>query len=89
MLRAVEDITEEQQYIHSISLEHSSEWVKWDNVLATGPQWTRWIMSGEDNLFCINLAATEDVLPTPSVLKCWQKVTDASCNLCGHKNRTL
>ena len=89
VLRAFEDITEEQRYIHSLSLEHFSEWVKWDNVLATDPQWTRWIMSGEDDLFRFNLAATEDVLPTPSVLKCWQIVTDASCKLCGHKNCTL
>ena len=52
MLRAFEDITEEQRYIHSLSLKHFSEWVKWDNVLATDPQWTRWI------LFRFNLAAT-------------------------------
>jgi len=46
-------------------------------------------MSGEDDLFRFNLAATEDVLPTPSVLKCWNKIADATCHLCSHANETL
>ena len=62
---AFEDITEEQRYIHSLSLELFSEWIKWDDVLATDLQWTRWIMSGEDDLLRFDLATTEDVLPTP------------------------
>jgi len=62
---------------------------KGDKVLCSEPRWAYWIMSGEDDLFRFNLAATEDVLPTPSVLKCWNKITDATCHLCSHANETL
>ena len=89
VLRAFESITEHERYVHCLSLEHFAEWVKWDKVLCSEPQWTYWIMSGEDDLFRFNLAATEDVLPTPSVLKCWNKITDATCHLCSHANETL
>ena len=46
-------------------------------------------MSGEDDLFRFKLAATEAVLPTPSVLKCLNKITDATCHLCSYANETL
>ena len=89
VLRVFEDITEHGRHVHCLSLEHCAEWVKWDKILRSEPQWTYWIMSGEDDLFCFNLAATEDVLPTPSVLKCWKKITNATCHLCSHANETL
>ncbi len=82
LLRSYEDIAEHERYLHCLSNEFFAEWVKWGNSLATDPQWTSWIMSGEDDLFRFNLAATEDVLPTLSVLKCWNKITDARCHVC-------
>ena len=84
VLCVFESITEHERYVHCLSLEHFAEWVKWDKVLCSEHQWTYWIMSGEDDLFCFNL-----VLPTPSVLKCWNKITDATCHLCSHANETL
>ena len=89
VLRAFESITEHERYVHCLSLEHFTEWVKWDKVLRSEPQWTYWIVDGEDDLFRFNLAATENVLPTPSVLKCWNQITDATCHLCSHANETL
>ena len=89
VLNAFEDITEEKRYMHCLSMEHFSEWVKWDNVLKSEPRWNEWIMSGEDDLFRFNIAATEDQLPTPSVLKCWKQITDAKCHLCNHPHSSL
>ena len=39
VLRAFESITEHERYVHSLSLEHFAEWVKWDKVLRSEPQW--------------------------------------------------
>ena len=44
---------------------------------------------GLKKLFQFNVAATEDVLPTPSVLKCWGKITNAQCHVCLSKSSSL
>ena len=51
--------------------------------------WNKVIRSQEDDLFRFNLAATEDVLPTPSVLKCWKQLSNPKCSLCHEKNASL
>ena len=89
VLRVFESITEHERYVRSLSLKHFAEWVKWDKVIYSEPKWAYWITSGEDDLFRFNLAASEDVLPTPSVLKCWNKIKDATCHLCSHVKERL
>ena len=40
VLCTFESITEHERYVHCLSLEHFAEWVKWDKVLRSAPQWT-------------------------------------------------
>ena len=89
MVEVFEEITNEERYQQCLRLEHFSEWVKWDNVMAQDRDWNKLIMQSDDSLFKFTLAATEDVLPTRSVLKCWNELTDAKCRLCGKYNETL
>ena len=88
-LKVFENICEEHRYVHCLGKEHFSEWVKWDNVLETKHDWSRSILGYEEDLFQFNVAATEDVLPTPSVLKCWGKITNAQCHVCLQKSSSL
>ena len=73
VLQLSEKYTEEDRYLHCLKLEHFCEWVKWDGVMAQDRNWNELIhREGDDELFRFSLAATEDVLPTPSVLTCWR-----------------
>jgi hypothetical protein len=89
MLKVFEDRQEERRYLHGLNKEHFAAWVMWDSVLETNHDWTESIMAPEDDLFQFNLAATEDVLPTPSVLKCWRELSNATCPLCKTKASSL
>lgn len=89
MLKVFGDIIEEERYLHCLSKEHFSQWVMWDSVLETNHDWTESILAGGDDLFQFNLAATEDVLPTPSVLKCWGQLTNSQCPICRNKACSL
>jgi len=68
--------------------------VKWDGVMAQDRNWNELIQrEGDDELFRFSLAATEDVLPTPSVLKCWRVPgmvgEKVKCHLCKAKQGSL
>ena len=79
------EAVEERRMNACIKKEHFSEWVKWGEMMRQDRNWD-WIRSQEDDLFRFNLAATEDVLPTPSVLKCWKQLSNPKCSLCHEKN---
>ena len=89
LLRVFEQVTEEHRHVHCLGLTEFAEWVKWNGVLERNHDWSQTTMLGDDELFQFVTAATEDVLPTPSVLKCWGLLDDAKCHLCGHKRSTL
>ena len=74
--------------------------MKWDGhdiktgafgVLAQERNWDKVIFDEDEDLFNWNLAATADVLPTNSVLKCWNTVSgeQAKCNLCHERLGSL
>jgi hypothetical protein len=94
VLQLSEKYTEEDRYLHCLKLEHFCEWVKWDGVMAQDRNWNELIQrEGDDELFRFSLAATEDVLPTPSVLKCWRVPgmvgEKVKCHLCKAKQGSL
>ena len=71
VLQLSEKYAEEERYLHCLKLERFCEWVKWDGVMAQDRNWNEFIPSqGDHELFRFSLATTEDVLPTPSGLKC-------------------
>ena len=88
-LKVFENICEEHRDVHCLGKEHFSELVQWDNILETKHDWSRSILGYEEDPFQFNVAATEDVLPTPSVLKCWGKITNARCHVCLQKSSSL
>ena len=62
--------------------------------MAQDRDWTELIRrEGDDELFRFGLAATEDVCPTPSVLKCWKVPgmtgSNVICHLCGVRQCSL
>ena len=94
VLKLSEAHEEEKRYLHCLQLGHFSEWVKWDGVMAQDRNWNELIRrEGDDELFRFSLAATEDVCPTPSVLKCWRvpgmEGHNVMCHLCGVKQSYL
>lgn len=94
VLKLSEEYEEETRYLHCLQLEHFGEWVKWDGVMAQDRDWNELIRrEGDDALFRFGLAATEDVCPTPSVLKCWKVPgmtgSNVICHLCGVRQCSL
>ena len=83
------ETVEERRLNACIKKEYFSEWVKWGKMMRQERDWNKVIRSQEDDLFRFNLAATEDVLPTPSVLKCWKQLSNPKCSLCHEKNASL
>ena len=87
VLRVFESITEHEKHVHSLSLEHFAEWVfKWDKMLCSEPQW-----ACLEKMICFvaTLLLLNMCYQPPSVLECWNKITDATCHLCLHANETL
>ena len=72
-------------------LEHFAEWTKWDGCMEQDRDWQRLIHEDDQALFRFEIAATEDQLPTPSVLCCWEILTkeQAVCPVCKVKQGTL
>ena len=89
VLSTFEEAQEERRLNACIKKEHFSEWVKWGEMIQQDRDWNKVVKSQEDDLFWFNLAATEDVLPTPSVLKCWKQLSNPKCSLCHEKNSSL
>ena len=82
---------EERRVQKGRSLEHFAEWVKWDECMEQDRDWQKAIYQDDDTLFQFEIAATEDQLPTPTVLRCWDILTQeqALCKLCRTKQCSL
>jgi len=94
VLQLSEEYAEKKRYLHCLKLEHFCEWVKWDDVMAQDRNCNELIRrEDDDELFRFSLAATEDVCPTPSVLKCWRVPgmvgANVMCHLCGARQSSL
>ena len=87
MITAFDAQEEERRVQKGRSLEHFAEWVKWDECMEQDRDWQKAIHQHNDTLFQFEIAATEDQLPTPSVLCCWGILTQeqALCKLCNAK----
>ena len=52
--------------------KHFSEWLKWECATAVDLSWQQLLHKQSDSYLRFLLNSTEDSLPTPSVLKCWE-----------------
>ena len=86
MLSVYAEILEEERLVATLSQKTDfGEWVKWENAMAVNLRWEH-LLNKSDSYLKFVLCATEDVLPTPSVLKVWKQwnANDGKCPLgCG------
>ena len=86
MLSVYAEILEEERVVATLSQKTDfGEWVKWENAMAVNLRWEH-LLNKSDSYLKFVLCATEDVLPTPSVLKVWKQwnANDGKCPLgCG------
>jgi len=81
VLRAFKEMVEEDRVVHVLTnLTHFGEWVKWDAAVQLDRRWHSMLYSESDSQLRFRLLATEDVLPTPSMLHMWAG-TDKMCPL--------
>ena len=93
MLREFEAQEEEARFVKCLTLQHACEWVKWDGLMEADRNWQELIMrDGDEDMFRFDMCATEDQLPTPSMLKTWgilKTAEQAKCKLCNIKQCSL
>ena len=91
VLQALEAQEEQRRVNEHIRLQHFSEWAKWDECMEKDRDWQRIIQEDNDALFKFEIAATEDQLPTPSVLSVWKVLNkgQARCHICNDKQCSL
>ena len=82
ILRVFKEIEEEERIIHvTTNLTHFCEWVKWEAAVQLDRRWHSMLYSESDSQLRFRLLATEDVLPTPSILHMWGAGQDKMCPL--------
>ena len=64
-------------------MEQDREWVHWDVVLEQDRDWKAALNLESDVLWKFKLSATEDQLPTQTMLKRWNYVKKDTCHVCG------
>ena len=74
-------IDEEGHLSKALSLQVQGSWTAWVNYVKNDLSW-KTILATPPNLLSFCLAATFDVLPSPSNLHRWHINTEASCLLC-------
>ena len=91
MIKVFEAEEEERRVTKNRGLEHFAEWTKWDVCMEQDRDWQRLIHEDDQALFRFEIAATEDQLPTPGVLRCWEILTKEQtvCPVCKVKQDTL
>ena len=57
--------------------------VHWDDVLEQDRDWKAALNLESDVLWKFKLSATEDQLPTQTMLKIWKYVKKDTCHVCG------
>ena len=79
MLRGFKEILEQERLVHVLSnLTNFGEWVKWEAAMQLDKRWHTLLASESDSVLRFLMCATEDVLPTPSMLKLWGQ-GDGAC----------
>ena len=84
-LSTFEETQEDRRLNGCIKKEHFSEWVKWGETMQQDRDWNKVIKSQEDDLFRFNLAATEDVLPTPKCAQMLETTLESKVQLVPRK----
>ena len=83
ILRIFREITEEERVTHVVTnLQHFGEWVKWKAVMQVDRKWHDLLSYRSDSQLRFRICATEDVLPTPSVLACLRQ--EGESGMCPH-----
>ena len=77
------ELEERKGYLHCLRLEQDCEWVHWDDVLEQDRDWKAALNLESDVLWKFKLSATEDQLPTQTMLKRWNCVKKDTCHVCG------
>ena len=68
VIKAFEVQEEERRVLKRHSLKHFAEWAKWDKCMEQDRDWQRLTHEDDASLFRFEIAATEDQLPTQSLL---------------------
>ena len=91
VIKVFEAEEEERRVTKNRGLEHFADWTKWDGCMEQDRDWQRLIHEDDQALFRFEIAATEDQLPTPGVLRCWEILAkeQAVCPVCKVKQGTL
>ena len=82
LIHEMEQDRDWQRLIHE--MEQDCEWQKVIHEMEQDRDWQRLIHEDDEALFRLEMAATEDQLPTPSLFVVWEKRTkdQAVCPLC-------
>ena len=91
ILRIFREEKEREMVVGVITnLQHFGEWVKWNSALQIDTSWHNLLSRFTDQQLRFRMCATEDVLPTESVLNCWNLTdTGGMCPLGCKANGSL
>ena len=78
----VRQAVEEERQTKAVSLKQQGKWMKWDSCIQRKLTWSD-LWSTESFRLKFLLCAVYDVLPSPTNLCVWGKVTEPFCKLCG------
>ena len=79
VLRVYKEILEQERLVGVLSkLTNFGEWVKWEAAMQLDMRWHSLLASESDSVLRFLMCATEDVLPTPAMLKLWGQ-GDGAC----------
>ena len=87
-LMAFQDIVETETKVSVISnLNHFGAWTQWWGCMAGDKEWNDVLAKQSEGLWRFGVKSTEDVMPTPSVLKIWRQTEEG--NLCVYTSKGL